>query len=111
MTEDGTAAPITGQKREWEAGAPPPDGAPPAEEPTDAVPAPAPEESSAPAAGEEPAAEAAVGAAPLAVDGAVAATTPANGVATPGAEAQTLEGEAVWLRQHIPQLQTQLSQL
>uniref|UniRef100_A0A6T7R1G6 Uncharacterized protein n=2 Tax=Phaeocystis antarctica TaxID=33657 RepID=A0A6T7R1G6_9EUKA len=105
------AAPITGQKREWEAGAPPLDGAPPAEEPTEAVPAPAPEESSAPAAGEEPAAEAAVGAAPLAVDGAVAATTPANGAATPGAEAQTLEGEAVWLRQHIPQLQTQLSQL
>ena len=33
MTEDETAEPITGQKRAWEPGAPPPDGAPPAEEP------------------------------------------------------------------------------
>ena len=115
MTEDQTEAPITGQKRAWEPGAPPPDGAPPAEEPTEA--APAPEESSAPAAAEEPVAEATGGAAPMGVDGAAAAapgappTTPANGAATPGAEEQALQGEAAWLRQQIPQLQAQLSQL
>jgi len=114
MTEDQMAAPITGQKRAWEPGAPPPDGASPAEEPTEA--APAPEESSALSAAKEPVAEAMGGAAPMAVDGAAAAPdvplpTQANDAATPGAEEQALQGEAAWLRQQIPQLQTQLSQL
>jgi len=113
MTEDETAEPITGQKRAWEPGAPPPDGAPPAEEPTEA--APAPEDSSGAGAAEEPVAEATGDAAPMAVDGAAATpgappTTPANGAAAPGEE-QALQGEAAWLRQQIPQLQTQLSQL
>ena len=107
-------APTTGQKRAWEPGAPPPDGASPAEEPTEA--APAPEESSALSAAKEPVAEAMGGAAPMAVDGAAAAPdvplpTQANDAATPGAEEQALQGEAAWLRQQIPQLQTQLSQL
>jgi len=126
MSEDETPAPITGQKRAWEPGAPPPDDAPPAEEQTKVEPAPTTEESAAPAAVEEPPEappaappaappEAPEGAAPMAVDGAAAVqgappTTPANGAAT-SAEEQALQGEAAWLRQQIPQLQTQLSHL
>ena len=107
MTEDETPAPITGQKRAWEPGAPPPDGAPPAEEPTEVESTPAPEESSTPAAEEAAAAEAPEGAAPMAVDDAAAVpgappTTPANGAAT-SAEEQALQGEAAWLRQQHPQ--------
>ena len=112
MTEpDQTAAPITGQKRAWEPGAPPPDGAPPAEEPAEAAPAPeTPAAAAEPVKEETVAAEATGGAAPAAAPGAPP-TTPANGAATPAAEEQALQGEAAWLRQQIPALQAQLSQL
>ena len=61
MTEENQG--ITGQKRALEDGEPSPDGAAPAEEPTDAAPAPTPEEPSA-------AVEATGGAAPTATGGA-----------------------------------------
>ena len=90
MTEENQG--ITGQKRALEDGEPSPDGAAPAEEPTDAAPAPTPEEPSA-------AVEATGGAAPTAEGGAEVVpgappTAPANGAATPGAQFQTLESEA-----------------
>ena len=101
MTEENQG--ITGQKRALEDGEPSPDGAAPAEEPTDAAPAPTPEEPSA-------AVEATGGAAPTAEGGAEAVpgappTAPANGAATPGAQFQTLYHASVGWSESVCMLQ------